>query len=245
MPDYKCVHCIVNAATTRDHVFSASYYPDSTPLTVARPRRAPSCESCNNKLSVVEERFYTLLALCINPEKPGASGLQRRTMRKFGVGIAAGELNPEEALRRNEQKIQLLGRLKQYVPGMGHSPRLGPHAEHPEETQHYIDAPEAEKIMVAEKIIRGLEFHFKRRYVEEPYTIQIFETIEEADLTSIERFFNAQEPITYGSGYKVERVSTSSDPKSVLYRVTIWETFQFWAVILSRGELSHVTGEVQ
>jgi hypothetical protein len=56
----QCIHC--GAAvdeTTKDHVFPASWYPETTPEEIQR-WTAPSCGACNNRLGSIEKRYSTV-----------------------------------------------------------------------------------------------------------------------------------------------------------------------------------------
>src|SRR5262245_28735672 len=82
--DGRCVHCC-GIATTKDHVFPDSWYPESTPKTVQR-WTVPSCKPCNRDLCKTEREVFVRLGLCVNPEKLAATGISKRVIRSMGIG---------------------------------------------------------------------------------------------------------------------------------------------------------------
>ena len=137
--DGRCVHCL-EQATTKDHVFPDSWYPESTPTTVQR-WTVPCCVRCNGELGQAETEVFVRLALCVNPQKIAASGLSQRAIRS--MGIRARELGENEKRIRDALKNRVLkgarpiseeGR-RNLLPG------LGPHPEAPSEQQILIDIP--------------------------------------------------------------------------------------------------------
>lgn len=218
----RCVHCLKEivkekGAKTMDHVFPRQWYTDNTPEKIQRPT-VPSCKSCNNKLGAIEEVLFVKLALCTNPAKAEASGIHKKLRKSF------------------EKKKSLIKEIVEsatpYKPGAGYFPGLGPNPHFPLEKQRTILMPETELLAVTKKIVRGLENYYNERYIEKPYKLEIHYVKEGADLLDIEHYFKIQLPITYGPGFIVERAAASDDPKSVMYRITIWGTFKYYATIM-------------
>jgi hypothetical protein len=81
----KCVHCLKEAGDTMDHVFPKSWYPDSTPENMPKPK-VPSCKKCNNDLGKIEDIVFNKLAPCIDPHKIAALGIKIQLFKRFGIG---------------------------------------------------------------------------------------------------------------------------------------------------------------
>lgn len=69
-------------ADTVDHVFPASWYPDSTPTTVQH-LTVPSCHACNKRLEVVERIVGHDLLIVVDPHIPGCEGVAARINRSW------------------------------------------------------------------------------------------------------------------------------------------------------------------
>jgi 5-methylcytosine-specific restriction endonuclease McrA len=86
-PVIRCVHCLRETdATTKDHVFPSSWYPDSTPETVQR-WTVPSCTDCNTFLGKLETDLLVRLALCLEPASASAAGISSKALRSLGLDV--------------------------------------------------------------------------------------------------------------------------------------------------------------
>src|SRR5579859_3303233 len=122
----RCIHCLrLTEQVEADHVFSSSWYPDTTLTTVQR-WTAPSCPECNRKLGQLEKDLLIRLALCIDPKSPAASGLADRVLRS--LGLDADDLPEKEKAIRDKLKIQIRSEFIPYaevaelpgkIPGLG------------------------------------------------------------------------------------------------------------------------------
>src|SRR5271168_4263898 len=137
----RCVHCGKSSAElTKDHVFSDSWYPDSTPSTVQR-WTVPSCRTCNGDLGLVEKEVFVRLGLCVNPTKVAATGISKRIIRSFGID--AEGIDEDEKKIRAALKDEVLRGTKPFTAAaLPHLlPGIGPHPEAPAEDQLQIAIP--------------------------------------------------------------------------------------------------------
>lgn len=229
--DGRCVHCR-GVASTKDHVFPDSWYPESTPKKVQR-WTVPSCGPCNRDLGLKEKEVFVRLGLCVNPEKVAATGISKRIIRSFGIG--AQGLDEDEKRIRAALKAEVLKGAKPYSDeARPHVlPGIGPHPEAPAEQQIQIDIPADDLYDVARKIIRGCEYWLSNgRIVEPPYEIDIY-FAHQADVPDVVRIFSAFGPFHLGPGFRLRRGPTHEDPLSAIYEVVIWDSLTFYATILA------------
>lgn len=227
----RCIHCLKEIETTRDHVFPNSWYPDNTSQRIQRPV-APACISCNNTLGYLEESLFRKLALCTNPKKAEVSGIHKKLYRSFGVGVDSKQLKKEELIKRKSLVKKILESVSPYEEGIGYFPGLGPDPDFPPENHKSIPFPEKELLAVSKKIIKGLEYCFDKRYIEKPFELDLYFPKENSDLSPVERILSIRSPITYGPGFKVERSTTTEIPKSVIYRITIWGKLKIYGTVM-------------
>jgi hypothetical protein len=228
--DGRCVHCR-GVASTKDHVFTDSWYPESTPETVQR-WTVPSCVPCNRDLGLMEKEVFVRLGLCVDPRKVAATGISERVIRSLGIG--ADGLDEDEARIRAALKKEVMQGAKPYSDeAKPHLlPGIGPHPEAPAEQQIQINIPADKLYEVARKIIRGCEYWFSNgRIVEPPYKIDVF-FAHQADVPDVIRIFSAFDSFHFGPGFRVRRGVAHDEPPSAIYEVVIWDSITFYATLL-------------
>jgi hypothetical protein len=234
----RCVHCGKTLTeTTKDHVFPDSWYPETTPDDTQR-WTVPSCSACNNRLGSIEKKVFSRLALCIDPRKAEAAGLSTKVMRSLGIGIEG--LGAEEAEHRRKQKLGLIAAIKPHDPAASASilPGLGSHAGFRDEELLQVKIPADLLYAVADKIVRGSEYSFAGRIVEKPYCIQIFFLHDHNVPDELARALKSSgaKEAHLGPGFSVIRLTAHDSPDSVVYKITLWGTLAFHAVILPSDE---------
>lgn len=235
-----CVHCLKDAGSTKDHVFPSSWYPDNTETSVQRPT-VPSCASCNNNLGTIEKDLFLKLAMCIDPKKIGAQGLNKRFLVSLGIGVDPTEITPLEAKARLKTLLKLIRPATPYKPGIKALPGLGLHAGYEPEKHMVIPVPHEELTQVSEKIIRGLEYKLAGRYIQEPLRLKVYfiENFEAADRIDL-LLENHGTKTAYGPGFLVERVETNDGTHpTMLYKISIWDTLTIYASIMTPNEQSN------
>lgn len=239
----RCVHCGNTVAeATKDHVFPDSWYPEKTPNDTQR-WTVPSCSACNNRLGSIEKKVFSRLALCIDPRKAEAAGLSTKVMRSLGVGVEG--LDAEEAEHRRKQKLGLIAAIKPHDPAASAStlPGLGSHPGFKDEELPQIRIPADLLNAVADKIVRGCEYSMASRIVEKPYGIQIFFVHDHNVPDELTRALNSSgaEKTHLGPGFSVIRVMAHDAPETVVYKITLWGTLVFYAVIMASDDGEIVT----
>jgi hypothetical protein len=228
--DGRCVHCRGHA-TTKDHVFPDSWYPESTPEKVQH-WTAPSCAKCNRELGLTEKEVFVRLGLCVNPQKVAATGISKRVIRSLGIG--ATDIDEDEKRIRAALMKEVLKGAKPYaVEDQPHVlPGIGPHPEAPAEQQIQINIPADRLYEVARKIVRGCEYWFANgRIVEPPYEIDIY-FAHQVDIPDVLKILSGLDLFHFGPGFRVRRSATREDPLSAIYEVVIWDSLIFYATIL-------------
>ena len=233
--DGRCIHCRETPSKlTKDHVFPASWYPETTPKEVQR-WTAPSCSPCNGRFGAMERELLEFFAVCIDPSKPAAKGLYARVRRSMGIGVEGiddGEKAVREALRR-----KFLKKAEPYSPEADkHTlPGIGRHVGFPDSMlwQTYI---KQEKVYeVVKKIVRGCEYWLGNgRIVEPPYEIEVIFAQETTPFVAsvMARFAVVTRDLQ--PGLAIRRATAQDDPLGSLYELTLWETTTVYAAILPR-----------
>ncbi len=232
----RCVHCLKKLDdVSRDHVFPKSWYPDNTPANVQRPT-VPTCFRCNNNLGKLEKELFLRLAMCVDPQKAQASGINRKMLDSFGIGNEAN-LSKGELVARRQTLRRIIGESKPYNPesGIKPFPSFGFHSGYPINKQRIMPVP-IELKTVALKVVKGLEFYLNNeRYIEQPYKAKIYfvdegENIEDVYLVLAKHGIRKE----FGPGFSVERVEGKykSDFMDVIYRIVVWGTLIIYGSIM-------------
>jgi hypothetical protein len=218
---------------TRDHVFPKSWYPTSTPPEVQR-WTVPSCTGCNRELGKIEKELFVRLALCVDPRKAAAAGLSEKAVRSMGV--RAENLTARERKHREALKSKILKEIKPYQASAAVLPGLGPHPGFPGHQQYQVEFAQSSIEAVAKKIVRGCEYILaQNRIVEPPYTEQIC-FAKESDIQGVLQIFKHFGPTYLGPGFLVARAAAHDDPKSVMYKIDVWDSWTIYGVIVPEEE---------
>ena len=217
---------------TADHVFTKSWYPDTTQPTVQR-WTAPSCPECNRELGRLEKDLLIRLVLCVNPKSEAASGLTEKVLRS--LGLDTDQLPEEEKARRDNLRARIRAELmpsaavaekpEARIPGLG--PR--------ESAEWSIPIPWASLSIIAEKIVRGCEYNIKGRYLELPYGIRTF--VDGSNVLP-EPYASYAKGFDLGPGCTVRRLFAAEDPNVVLYWISVWGTLHLGACIALEDDLA-------
>ncbi|HYV94623.1 MAG TPA: hypothetical protein VE978_22810 [Chitinophagales bacterium] len=221
---------------TRDHVFPKSWYPDDTPNSVQRPT-IPSCLECNNKLGSAERELFIRLAACFESSKAEASGIHKKYLVSLGIGVEH-ELSPEELAIRKKVRNKVVSEWRR--PGTDSKERFFPglelNSDIPPELQRVATLPTELLIVVANKIVRGLEYiNGNNRYIESPYTLELYAIPEQTEgaAMAFNTFSEYGIKSSFGPGFIVERVAatTSENYEMVVYKITIWGQIVIYGII--------------
>lgn len=228
--DGRCIHCGKHLTkATRDHVFPSSWCPDSTPSHIQR-WVVPSCDDCNNKFGSMEQELLVRFGLCIDPTKAAASGISKKALAAFGIGVSG--LSEKEARIRKALRDKVLGSAKPYdkradphiIPG------LGPRAGTPPERQIQIELSGETLLEVAKKIVRGCEFWLSNgRIVEPPYELKTY-VPSEMPSELIPHLKSGSD--YFGPGCRIRRAMPNDEPLTRAYELRVWDTMTLAALIV-------------
>jgi hypothetical protein len=226
----KCVHCLADVAERNwDHVFPASWYPDSTPPNIEK-WQIPSCIPCNTDYGKMENDFRDLAGLCLDPNNPASRSIVEATMRSID---ATRGRDPKDAERRLMRARRLMG---QTLPGTQIQaenvyPRMAPLENVPPEDRVGIKIPADYFPRMAHKIVRGMFFIHEGKFIEPPYVIDFYPP-DEANVILFEQLLN-EFGATYdrGPGLEVQRAITVDEELSSIFKITFWEQFVMLASI--------------
>jgi len=232
----RCIHCLKISDKTKDHALPKHWYPEDTPSTVQR-RTAPSCYECNNKIGKAEEWIFILLALCTNPNQAEAQGIHAKLREKLGIGINPRLLHGE-AMKNWECKDNLRKKILQlvspYNPNLPHFPNLGPDPAFLMREHMTVPVPDHELRMVSEKIIRGLEYIFDKRYIEPTHEVSVYFPEATPDVVRDVDAILAVVPHNYGPGFVVKRRVSNSKFGGALYKIKVWGKLEIYGCIVER-----------
>jgi len=228
MQKVRCVHCLkYSREITRDHIFPKSWYPDNTPSDLER-WTAPACLDCNQKLGELEEDIFIRMAMCVDRKEIASSGISTKAMR--ALGIIRVNLSEKERGARNAKLKEMLKDLQPVPPNIKPLPGFGWPAGHARNDLPGIKIP-VHLDNVLEKIVRGLEHKLGNgRYVTSGYKLNTY-IVKENSAQDVDQLINRGFIITHGPGFKIAR-NKSTDPKTVLYRVEIWNKLVMHASII-------------
>lgn len=226
----RCIHCRTALThPTKDHVFPASWYPDSTPPNIQR-WTVPSCAKCNHKFGAIEERPFVRFAMCVDPRKQAASGVWNKARRMLGIGVT-GPSESEKRIRK-ALKDEILAKAKPY-DGSAEAhviPGFGPHAGFPNAPQIQIEISAKDVYEVAKKILRGCEYWLADgRIIDPPYELEVYVPREIPEV--LMRLLQAG-PDHLGPGCRIRRAVPVDEPMSPIYEILIWDTWKLFFSIL-------------
>ncbi|OGH91564.1 MAG: hypothetical protein A2534_04470 [Candidatus Magasanikbacteria bacterium RIFOXYD2_FULL_39_9] len=230
----KCVHCLRYCEfLTQDHIFPKAWYPESTPVNIEK-WTAPSCKKCNASLGEIEDDFLTRLGTSIETNDSVAKVIG---MKAINAMIPNPSDNPRDFGRKQKTLFRMLEDMK---PCTGPSKDMLVHANHwhkPGEGLQ-IRIPQKKLVILVKKIVRGLEFKLHSRLVEVGRRIWVYRPTQDnpqLDIT-INRFkaLLAKEPISVncGPGFIVSYGINPYNKGHIIYKILIWNHFEFWAEIV-------------
>ena len=230
----KCIHCLRDLIdqneVTMDHILPRSWYPDNTPENLEK-WKAPACFDCNNRLSKVEQELLLTLPLCINPTKAEASGMTKRALASLGVGVDVKTMDSDEYKHRRGKLAKIIANAKPFDGKSTPFPNFGVHEGFPANEHMTIKLPDVKAF--ADKVIRGIEYKIGDRYIEEPYSVNVYFR-EKNEITFVEELFKKVSIVERGPGFVIQRGYSNEDSGTVLMKVTIWGTFVIYGSILKR-----------
>jgi hypothetical protein len=225
----RCVHCLQwSNEINDDHIFPAAWYPDNTPSTVER-WTAPSCVGCNTEHGRNEQELLIRLGLCLDPRDARASGVAEKALRS--IRPEAGR-TPRDKMARQAKRSEILGEIEVYEapPTAGVFPNFGPDPTIQYPVLAGVKVPADRLIALGQKIVRGLTYHFERRFIEcDKEDIQIF-FVSDEDATQIMGAARQYgQTFHKGPGIAVTRAVAQDGSDAGLFTIQIWGRLKIYA----------------
>jgi hypothetical protein len=226
----KCVHCLKRVEERNsDHVFPASWYPDSTPPNLEK-WQIPSCIPCNADYGNLENDFLIKVGLCLDPFDQASKSVVERALRFLKP--AAGR-NARDAQHRLNKGRKILAEALQgdQIPDHGIFPGLGNRWTDLNREPVAVLVPAESFTRITEKIVRGFFYIEEQKFIEPPHTIDFFALAEKDGLfweQVLDKFGTvyAREP-----GLIVRRAAAPEDGTRALFAITFWQQFKTYASV--------------
>lgn len=233
----KCVHCLKESDNLNsDHVFPASWYPDSTPNNQYK-WQIPSCVECNSKYGVIEKDLLIRLGLCLDPQDTACRGIAEKALRSIDPNSARNEKDRQARLAKRRQI------MSQTLEGDAiPNESIYPHFE----SRHAI--PDSERMAVTiskksierlgEKIVRGILYLESGVYIDESYKIHVFALTDDGAAPFVELANKFGQAHSIGPGIEVIKATVADDGISSIFVVTIWGRFKTY-ILVDRTNNNH------
>jgi len=226
----KCVHCLSDPVERDwDHVFPRSWYPDETPLNLAK-WQIPSCIVCNRKYDKIESDFLSRVGLALDPDHPASRSVVQTALRSMKPSAGRDVRDSSMRLARGRKILaeMLQGAeipLQATIPGM--SERWGRALD--EQVAVLVPAQSLE--LITKKIVRGIFYIEDGIFIEPPFVIDFFVLPEEDTgvwTQSLDQFgkIYARPP-----GLFVRRAVVPEDNTSSIFEVVFWQQFRTYASV--------------
>jgi hypothetical protein len=229
-PKGPCVYCLkTDKEMTWDHVFPRSWYPDSTPLELAK-WKVPCCAECNNKYSAIEEDLLLRLGMCTDHTRLPALGIGEKALRTIKPEFAKSE-REREIRQRKRDKIKSEIIWTDSVPGRGLLPTLTPIPIDQSRPFAMIKIPEKGLKALGHKLLRGTTFVLEDAYIDKRHRISVV-IARPQDVEFYDRIVHAHGETTHrGPGLIIHWARAHDDPLATLFMIDIWGTYRIYAAI--------------
>src|SRR3569832_877942 len=231
-PPGRCVHCLkFFEKLTADHVFPVSWYPETTPLNLEK-LQIPSCIQCKAKYGKIESDLLQRIGLCLDPFEMSSLGITQKVLRSIKPEFAKNE---RDRLHRQKLREKLIRSLvpKDTVPQGAFFPGFSPSDKKISGSVGVL-IPKAGIEALAEKLVRGISFVIDKRFIEEPYKVDLIVATEhnaEEFTQSIKKFGNDYHR---GPGIRISRARATDDIDNAIFDIEIWKRFRFYAAVEKR-----------
>lgn len=229
-PSGKCVHCLCfSDELTWDHVFPKAWYPDTTPLNLAK-WKIPSCRCCNAEYGRLEEELLVELAMGLDPDEGPSRGVVQRALRSIDPAFGRDE---RDVQHRAKCRAELFRKIivADAIPTDSLLPGFINRHAFPSDLQLGISVHVQKLSRLCEKIVRGLTYIVNGRLVEPPYRVQVGflkgEAISEFE-AAIGRYTVEH---SRGPGIMIRRAVPYDDHSMAIFGITIWGRLHFSAFI--------------
>lgn len=233
----RCVHCLQHSPDlTSDHVFPASWYPDSTPQNIEK-WQMPACRKCNAEYGKLERDLLLRFGLCLGPSEFAALGVSDRALRALNPALAKSERDRRhrEATRKKILSQLLMGAA---IPQHAVLPWFEGDRGASREQQVGIVVPEEALLRLSEKLVRGMFYIRSKEYIEETHLISThFMHDEDAGwFAELVGRFGVEEH--RGPGVRIGLAVAADDPRVGMAKIELWGRVRIYAVIQKRESIA-------
>lgn len=233
---YRCIYCFkkLNRKTkTKDHIFPKSWFPLDTPHDSER-WTVPACRKCNYNYKNIEEDLFLRWGIGVNPNEEAAIGISERAIDSINVLTAKDQ-------RIIKIKIKTLHKIikdfRQFNPRetlKGLAPEEGLRSE------VAVIIPDKNLKGFGEKIIRGLEYKLRNRFIDIRRVIEIYYVYHENPEMELyykkweELLSKSKNSINLGPAFIIKYRANPYNKNQVIYNIKIWNHIEFWGWICER-----------
>ncbi len=228
----QCVYCLkISDDITKDHIFSRKWYPTTTLPTVER-WVVPACNSCNNKFSLLEQELMVRMGLCLDPNSPESAGIRQKALNSINPKLGKNERDKHARQKLKERIIEDSFVTDDGVNGI--LPNFGIQEEWESNNKFLARTIPNELLEVlAKKFVRGLTYKLENSLLITPdNTIEIYHA-EDNKIADVIEIIERKGCSEYrGPGVKIQRAIGCLESTGALFRITVWDRWTIYAVIL-------------
>jgi hypothetical protein len=209
-------------------VFPKSWYPETTGTDIEK-WKIPVCEPCNKEHGVREQDLMILIGLCIDRHAIEAAGIVPKVLRSLIPDLAKNEKDRRAREAKRTQVLKRLLKLSDF-PSSAIYPGFEERWGRPPKQQIALPIAENSVRRLFEKIIRGLVYIEDGRFIEPPYTVDLY--LHEHQATEFASLLDKFGKVhACGPGIVVQRAVAREDGLWAVYKITMWGRFQTYATV--------------
>ena len=176
------------------------------------------------------------VGICIDPRNFESAGVVPKILRSLNPDLAK---NQREKRAREAKRAKLLRQLLHGTDIVANAvyPNFEEKWGRPPEQQLAIPIPKKGVDRLFEKIVRGITFLDDGRFIEPPYSIDLYPLREEQSAPFTDALNRFGKIYARSPGVVVCRAVASEDGISAIYEVVIWGMFKTYATVMTRESI--------
>ena len=186
--------------------------------------------NCNARLGAIERRLLQKLALGTHPETDRTESIGEKALRSFDPRVAKNE---KDRIHREKAREKVARELTQTasLPDETLLPNLGP--LHASDSGYAItEVAEGDIVALVGKFVRGITYLRLGRAIPREYVVRVFGLAEISKL--FPEWLATSKEIFEIPGFRVERHPVPQDEFVALFRMFLWNRYEFAAVVAKR-----------
>ncbi|MEZ5829812.1 MAG: hypothetical protein R3D05_01370 [Dongiaceae bacterium] len=231
-----CVYCgedVEEHLATEDHVIARSWYPSSA---LSQPKwKAPSCFTCNNRFSLIEDEVLRRLALCINPRDPALRKIVDNVKRSMDPRFGR---TPADQARRLSRRRAILADLKDGISPSDRGVLPFFHRNFREGSRTGILIKGADLEAIGAKWMRGIHFCQFGETVPAGAALGVHFVADDVARQAFSEIWGHGIRLHRGPGVQVAIFDAAEgEERSTLYAFQLWHEFKLYGSIEIGGAL--------